>query len=186
MTLSLTIKTLFNSNISNEMLMLKYSENGDSTYLARLYDNCSDDLYHFLLTLTDAEFAKDITQKTWLKVIEKGHLYSANGRFIAWLFTLARNTLIDELRVKQPETLDDHKPIPSKSADVYISLCIEQAFDGALNALSFEQREAFILQQEGFGLQEIAEITSIPLETVRSRLRFAKQNLRKRLDSYHD
>jgi DNA-directed RNA polymerase specialized sigma24 family protein len=55
-------------------------------------------------------------------------------------------------------------------------------FDYALLSLPFEQREAFCLQQEGFSLQDIASITHCPLETVKSRLRYAKDNIRKVLN----
>ncbi len=57
-------------------------------------------------------------------------------------------------------------------------------FDYALLSLSFEQREVFCLQQEGFSLQDIASITHCPLETVKSRLRYAKDNIRKVLKKH--
>ncbi len=188
MSFTLAIKALFNTGISNEKLMLDYAETEDSKLLSQLYDKCADDLYHFLLTQAGNELAKDISQQTWLKVIEKKHLYRDSGRFIAWLFTLSRHLLIDEFRKsgrlsqlnKQAE-LSSISPPLTPSFDTILA-----AFDQALRTLPFEQREAFCLQQEGFSLTEIASITTSPIETIKSRLRYAKASLKQQLENCHD
>lgn len=165
--------------------MARYAQTGDNALLEALYDQCADDLYHFLLTQSDPVTAKDICQKSWLKVIEKRHLYQQSGRFIAWLFTLARHALIDEHRKTQRIDYREDELL-----HVHVSFehtdNIKDAFEQILLALPFEQREAFCLQQEGFGLQEIAQITQVGLETIKSRIRYAKQNLRNQLEKYHD
>lgn len=166
--------------------MAKYASSKDAMILEQLYDSCANDLYHFLLSLSDPATAKDIAQKTWLKVIEKPHLYQHSGSFIGWLFTLARNALIDELRREKrwselPQDEQLSAPTPVAADDD-----INSAFDRVLTSLPFEQREAFCLQQEGFGLQDIASITHSGIETVKSRIRYAKQTLRARLEKYHD
>ena len=75
MSFALTLKTRLLDRKSNESLMLRYAQSGDRTLLTRLYDTCGNDLYHFVVTLSDQTLAKDICQKTWLKVIQKKHLY---------------------------------------------------------------------------------------------------------------
>ena len=134
----------------------------------------------------DPTMAKDICQKSWLKVIEKKHLYQHSGQFKAWLFTLARNQLIDEYRRKKHNISDTELLIDgSKNIEAVIDDGdVVIVFDHALVALAFEQREAFCLQQEGFTLQEIASITHCPQETVKSRLRYAKDNIRKVLNMH--
>lgn len=176
---------MFTDGHSNEWLIGRFASTADRKLFEQLYDNCADDLYHFLLTQSDRNIAKDICQKTWLKIFEKPHLYNDSGRFIAWLFTIARHALIDEFRktnhTESNETVIDnltHSDTPIQG--------LAQAFDRALLALPFEQREAFCLQQEGFGLQEIAGITHSKTETVKSRLRYAKATLRSSLEKYHD
>lgn len=190
LSLSLNIKSMFSSGQTNEWLIGRFTSTGERKLFEQLYDNCSNDLYHFLLTLSDHATAKDICQKTWLKVFEKPHLYSESGRFLAWLFTLARHALIDELRKSQrldcnEKTLLDlpSEGLPNEDSP---ALALADAFNRELTALPFEQREAFCLQQEGFGLQEIAKITYSKIETVKSRLRYAKSSLRKNLEKYHD
>ena len=184
MGISIALKTIFRAQISNEELMQHYAASGDKQTLSQLYDNCADDLYHFILTQTDATLAKDICQKAWIRVIEKRHLYQRTGKFKAWLFTLARNQLFDELRSQQRLTYLDTVDEPGKP--MQLSSDIENAFSEALVSLPFEQREAFCLQQEGFSLNEIADISHAPMETVKSRLRYAKQTLRKLLENHNE
>lgn len=185
MSITLAIKGLFSAYQSNEWLMQKYVISSDPALLSQLYENCNKDLFHFLLVNTDAETAADISQRTWLRLIEKKHLYRSDGRFIAWLFTLGRNQLIDEIR----------RSSRWKNADFELDTLVTQrdtersapsAIGALLQDLPFAQREAFSLQQEGFGLQEISDITHTPVETVKSRLRYARRSLRKALESNYE
>ena len=188
MSFTLTLKSFLVDKHSNESLMLRYAGSGDKSLLIKLYDGCSDDLYHFVLTLSDPALAHDICQKTWLKVMEKKHLYQDSGKFKAWLFTLARNQLIDELR-KVKATTDNLDKLMDAGESLEQNLYqvdIDQAFEHALLSLPFEQKEAFCLQQEGFSLEEIAKMTHSGSETIKSRLRYAKQHLRKHLKKYSE
>ena len=64
-------------------------------------------LPRYLWTLTGSrEAAEDLFQETWIRVLEKGHLYDPRWRFEAWLFSIARNLAIDLLRRRQPESLE--------------------------------------------------------------------------------
>ncbi|MFA3792705.1 RNA polymerase sigma factor [Aliiglaciecola sp. SL4] len=186
MSLTLAIKSLFSISHSNEWLIVRFAQSGDKKLFEQLYDNCGDDLYHFLVTQSDIHLAKDISQRTWLKVFEKPHLYKESGRFNAWLFTVARNILVDEFRrTNRCESLTD-KPMEQLKTAFDFTDPIETIFDKTLMSLPFEQRESFCLQQEGFGLQEIADITGCGVETVKSRVRYAKNSLRDKLEKYHD
>jgi len=185
--ISLSLKTwLFRysstTSWSNEELMLSYAACGDQLLLSKLYDACGNDLYHFLLTLSEPTLAKDISQLTWLKVMEKKHLYRDSGMFKAWLFTLARNLLIDEYR-KTQKFVDDSDISKFVAPELDSSQTQDrlQRFNLALENLPFVQREAFCLQQEMFSLEDIASITHNNIETVKSRLRYAKDNLREQL-----
>lgn len=187
MSISLSLKTwLFRYNNttswSNEELMLSYATCGDQMLLSKLYDACGNDLYHFLLTLSEPTLAKDISQLTWLKVMEKKHLYRDSGMFKAWLFTLARNLLIDEYR-KNQKFVDDSDINTFLAPELDNSQTQDRLprFNRALENLPFVQREAFCLQQEMFSLEDIASITHNNIETVKSRLRYAKDNLREQL-----
>lgn len=177
MSITLTIRDWFNRELSNEQLMLRYAREQQRQLLDQLYRNCGEDLYHFLLSLSNPELAEDVAQQVWIKVIEKRHLYRPKGQFKSWLFTIARRMLIDEIR-RCPE----HHSFDEQRYAYEIPQSGELAcFNHVLGQLPFEQREAFCLQQEGFTLKQIGEITYCSQETVKSRLRYAKQKLNQAL-----
>ena len=185
--------------LSPEEVMANYVLNRNKKAIASLYNDFADDMYHYLLTMSDPTLAQDIVQKTWLKVIEKPNNYNSAGSVKAWLFTIARNTLIDEFRktnrwVEWPNNEQSHyyKEVEAKlnsdvaNNTVHYESAIRTTFDKALMLLSFEQREVFCLQQEGFSLADIAQMTHTKQETIKTRLRYAKANLKASLEQAND
>ena len=173
--------------------MASYAKSGDNRYLEELIALYSNDLYHYLVTQSNTHLAYDVSQQTWLKVIEKRHLYQAQTTPKAWLFKLARNTLIDEYRRQQHFVeLDENTHLAAQNDKSESGLTIGSsnisydAFDAALKQLSFVQREAITLQQEGFSLADIELITQSSLETIKTRLRYAKQNLKRLLGANNE
>ncbi len=173
--------------------MASYAKSGDNRYLEQLIALYSNDLYHYLVTQSNTHLAYDVSQQTWLKVIEKRHLYQAQTTPKAWLFKLARNTLIDEYRKQQHFVeLDENTHLAAQNDKSESGLTIGSsnisydAFDAALKQLSFVQREAITLQQEGFSLADIELITQSSLETIKTRLRYAKQNLKRLLGANNE
>ncbi|MEM5510999.1 sigma-70 family RNA polymerase sigma factor [Pseudoalteromonas sp. AS84] len=173
--------------------MASYAKSGDNRYLEQLIALYSNDLYHYLVTQSNTHLAYDVSQQTWLKVIEKRHLYQAQTTPKAWLFKLARNTLIDEYRRQQHFVeLDENTHLAAQNDKNERDLTIGSsnisydAFDAALKQLSFVQREAITLQQEGFSLADIELITQSSLETIKTRLRYAKQNLKRLLGANNE
>lgn len=165
--------------------MASYAKSGDNRHLEQLIALYSNDLYHYLVTQSNTHLAYDVSQQTWLKVIEKRHLYQAQTTPKAWLFKLARNTLIDEYRKQQRFVeLDENTHLPAQQNEQ--SNISYQAFDNALKQLSFVQREAITLQQEGFSLADIVLITQSSHESVKTRLRYAKQNLKRLLGANNE
>src|SRR5262249_4703705 len=65
-------------------------------------------LFRYLLHLTSSrERAEDFFQETWVRVLERGGQYDGKWKFEAWLFTIARNLVLDWHRRKKPQSLDD-------------------------------------------------------------------------------
>ncbi|MEZ7493734.1 sigma-70 family RNA polymerase sigma factor [Pseudoalteromonas distincta] len=173
--------------------MASYAKSGDNRYLEQLIALYSNDLYHYLVTQSNTHLAYDVSQQTWLKVIEKRHLYQGQTTPKAWLFKLARNTLIDEYRRQQHFVeLDENTHLAAQNDKSESGLTIGSsnisydAFDAALKQLSFVQREAVTLQQEGFSLADIELITQSSLETIKTRLRYAKQHLKRLLGANNE
>lgn len=175
---------------SAEMLYERYSQSGNSAYLAELMACCGDDLYYFLLKQSDIKTAEDVCQQTWLKVLEGQQRFLGKSSFKTWLFSIGRNGLVDEFRRQQRWQFEQcEEDALSVTDNTWCNLLQQQqklAFEQQLALLPFVQREAIILQLEGFTLSEIALITGEPIETIKSRLRYARQHLKQFYGAEHD
>src|SRR3974390_3952292 len=85
--------------------------------LADLVERCQHRLVRYLLYLIGRrEYAEDLAQETWVRVLQRGSQYNGRQRFDPWLFAIARNLAIDYLRKKQNTVQtaslpDDHDEI---------------------------------------------------------------------------
>ncbi len=188
--------------LSSEQLMQNYADSAQKSDLEQLLQRHGDDLYYYLLSQTDKFTAEDLSQQTWITVIDKRHLYKQQGQFKFWLFKLARNKLIDELRKQNKHLcendfdsvcdfkLNDHLLDDSSnhnSGDMLLEKKQQQqTLKQMLCALPQTQKEAIVLQQEGFSLNDIAVITNSPVETIKARLRYARNNLKSNGGMSHD
>ena len=177
----------------SERLMLQYSAKGDEASLAALFDLHNNKLFYFLKVLSDSTVAEDICQRTWMKVIENSHLFKSGDNFQAWLFTIGRRTLIDELRksAKLEYNNDAVESFSSGELTKHAQSTIEEdvakglvkdVFKACIQQLPYKQKEALSLQLEGFGLREIASICGAEKETVKTRIRYAKDSLKTMLE----
>lgn len=189
------IKGWFNPNISPEILLTRYIATSKDKYFNLLVEQFNQPIYHYLLSQSDKEMAEDIIQSMWLKVIKIKETHQAHNNVKSWLFTIARNTLIDEMRRQ-----NRWQTQPLNEADTSLELSVisqtvnytlEQesenkdrlaTFNQAITLLPFHQREAFIFQQEGFSVLQIAELTDESFETIKSRLRYARAQIKNFLE----
>jgi RNA polymerase sigma-70 factor, ECF subfamily len=137
----------------------------------------------------DPATAEELAQETLLTVWRKASLYvSANGNLNGWIFTIARNLRIDRLRREfaWQELSDEVLQVASsdKPADeVAETNEIGVAVQAALAELPANQREIIILAYvDGLSQSEIAAKLSLPLGTVKSRMRLAYQKVRTALE----
>ncbi len=171
--------------LSPEQLLMHYAKTRDNTSLTLLVEHFNLMLFHYLLTQSEQTIAEDVLQNTWLKVINKAGSFQKNTSVKSWLFTIARNTLIDELRRLKRwnyQEIEANHLMSITLTDKLIGFEQLARFNAVLSQLPFYQREAFILQQEGCSLAEIADITNEKTATIKTRLRYAKQNLKKHLE----
>lgn len=176
---------------SDESLLARYRE-GDGKAFEILYARHRQSLYRFLLGLSgEPELAEEVYQETWLSLIRSASQPQGRATFRTWLFQIARNRLIDHWRkhgAHQPlhDSYDEQSHAVSDDAsdpEQLLSLSRDsQRLDSALQALPADQREVFLLRAHGdLDLAQIASLTETPLETVKSRLRYAQQKLRRLL-----
>ena len=144
-------------------------------------------LLRYLLFLTSSrELAEDLFQEVWMRVLMRGSQYNGKARFDTWLFTIARNLVIDFRRKRTLASLDelfegsteDDRPMTFELADDQPTP-FDQLSSGedrervaeALLELDTVYREVLVLRfHEDLSLQEIATVTRAPLSTVKSRL----------------
>ncbi|MGA2325306.1 MAG: sigma-70 family RNA polymerase sigma factor [Bryobacteraceae bacterium] len=129
-------------------------------------------VFNYLLRLVrDREDALDLSQEVFLKAYQNlGKLEDA-GRFGPWLFRIAHNEAFSLLRRRKPE--GDAEPEPTGQARSFRMFPIELtlAVESALARLAPDQREAVVLKiYQGFKFEEMAEVLSCPVSTVKSRL----------------
>jgi len=132
--------------------------------------------YQFAGSFQEAE---DMTQDIFVKLYGALPKYDFGKNFAAWLLTLAKNHLIDEYRrtkweKKQRDDFDKHLSTAASADDPEQSLALEETrrilWDG-LNLLPSDMRMAVILHEiQGKTYEEVAEIMSLPVGTVKSRI----------------
>ncbi len=156
----------------------------DPEILDGLIEKYQHRLLRYLIHLTGRrEMAEDFFQETWVRVLERGHQYDGRHEFSGWLFTIARNLVLDHLRRKQPSSLDtfsddeDAAPfdVPATGSPSALELTLQreqtEQISEAMQQLTGKYREALVLRfQEGMGLEEIAGVTGMPISTVKSRI----------------
>ena len=169
---------------SDASLLRKFAS-GDASAFEVLYQRHKDALFHFLYcSLPLAAIVEEIAQDTWVTVIEQAQRYEAKASFRSWLFTIGRNRLIDHQRrkVNTAPRSDENTLLMQTSNELSAEdQTLLQELIAALDKLPAEQRETFLLQQEGFSNKEIAEVTGVGTETVKSRLRYARSATRERM-----
>ena len=169
----------------------------DAELLDQLIVQYQHRLLRYLLYLTGSrEVAEDLFQETWMRVLTRGSQYNGNARFETWLFTIARNLVIDLRRKRTASSLDelceaseDEGPfeVPSEGPTPFDSLSSRENSSivaEALLTLEPLQREVLVLRfHEELSLEEIGQVTSAPLSTVKSRLYRGLATLKPRVSS---
>lgn len=186
------------ADVSDEDLMLRYAA-GEVAAFEQLYERNELRLWRFVLRSSPSRAqAEELLQEVWFAVAREAPRYQPRARFTTWLFTMARNRLIDGARVRRAEVSLDaedgaghtlHEQLPARTADGPEQGAAadgqSRAILAAVGALPPEQREAFVLQVEGgLSLAEIAAATGCSFETAKSRLRYARDKLRDSLQEY--
>ena len=176
---------------TDEELMLAYAQ-GELRAFDALYARQRGLLYRFILrSVADRAGADELFQETWSRAIAARSRYRIEAKFSTWLLQIAHNLIVDGHRRSRPQADADETDsamrlieVPEQERPDQVLGEFEQRrrLQLALETLSPEQREAFLLRVEsGLGLDEIAEVTGAGHETVKSRLRYAFAKIRERL-----
>lgn len=156
----------------------------DPELLDQLIETYQHRLMRYLMFLTNKrEVAEDLFQEVWIRVLRRGSQYNGKARFDTWIFTIARNLVIDLSRKRTMASLDemseggeDERPfeiVQDGPSPLEQFEDRENASEIAMVLLTLEPtfREVLTLRfHEEMSLEEIAAVTRAPLSTVKSRL----------------
>jgi RNA polymerase sigma factor (sigma-70 family) len=150
--------------------------------------------------VTNEADAEDILQDVFYQLLGNKEPID---QVTAWLFTVARNKIIDRKRKKQPVALDglfsetDDEEMgnwielfsddSSNPETIYLRNLFQETLKESLDELPEEQKQAFILNElEGIPFHQISDETGVPINTLISRKRYAVLHLRSKLSDLHD
>jgi RNA polymerase sigma-70 factor, ECF subfamily len=168
----------------------------DAQLLDRLIVQYQHRLLRYLLFLTgNRDLAEDLFQETWMRVLVRGTQYNGAARFDTWLFTIARNLLIDMRRKRTMASLEEMCEVDGEDRAFEIPSADPTPFDlyrirensqfvtEALLTLDPLHREVILLRfHEELSLEEISQVTRAPLSTVKSRLYRGMASLKPRIE----
>lgn len=191
---------------SDERLLAAFLA-GDAEAFEAIVARYRSPLYNLLLrSVRDPQAASDLLQEVFLRVIQRADKFHGGAKFSTWIFTIARNLSIDHARRMQHRR---HRSLdaPTGSGDgaeaagpplvdrvsgtdlggerAVDSAEIQRRVAAAVESLPSEQREVFLMRQlHGLSFQDIADVVGVPVNTVKSRMRYALERLQQALAEF--
>jgi RNA polymerase sigma-70 factor (ECF subfamily) len=193
------------SETTDEVLMIRY-QGGDKSAFTLLVRRHQTGLYNFALRqLRMQSLAEDVVQEAFVRVVQNAADFKHEARFSTWVYTITRNLCIDHLRkraLRKHPSLDQPKPseegdgptLGEQTADSRANVErhvtggeIKEKILAAVDTLPDDQREVFLLREvSNLPFKEIAEITGVPENTVKSRMRYALERLQTQLSEFEE
>lgn len=183
--------------------MLK-ARNGSEDAFYEIVSRYKNPMVNYLYRLLgNYDLAVDLSQDVFLKVFRNMERYDGNLKFSTWIYKIATNTAIDEMRrrkrrpalVLESETFRDgeedsrHRVVEAEASgnpeEALLSGETAQRLDDAINSLEPQQKQIFILKEIAhMPLEEICKVTGIKVGTLKSKLFRARGFLKERLLPY--
>jgi RNA polymerase sigma-70 factor, ECF subfamily len=176
---------------------------GDAAAFAELVDKYKQPVMNLIYRMIrDATEAEDLAQSVFLQVYKSADRYQASARFTTWLFTIARNLCLNEIRRRSrhpadsleatfPESEDqqparqfeDHKTF--SAPDALLQRELEQKVEQAVNELPEAQRTALVLcRQDELSYEDIAKVLGCSLSATKSLIHRGRETLKEKLKPY--
>ncbi len=176
-----------------DLPLLEATAAGDVVAFRNLFERYVDPLFRFALSrLGDRSLAEDAVQETLAAVWRGARSFAGRSKVSTWLYGICRHTIakiVSRHRVAQVELAGGALETGFPAAGVFIG-CDDEAgqidrkvdIEQALRELSPQHREVVVLAMvNGLPLEEVAELTEVPLGTVKSRLHWARIYLARKL-----
>jgi len=192
-----TVTELPSEQWSDERLLLEYRTTGNQQLFATLVHRYERDLYHYLFTyLGDAQLAEDTFQTTFMMVHLKCDQFDESRKVRPWLYRIATNRAIDNLRrnrrrraasldaphdAADPDSFAWVDVLPGADEGPVAVLMERESSGGSVEALGrlpeHLRRVVSLVFFKGLKYREAAEVLSIPVGTVKSRMHTAISRL---------
>ena len=200
---SVEVDRVLLSELADEELFQRFRR-GERAAFETLLRRHRAPLFTFVLRLLgsdDRARAEDIVQDAFIRVLRGAKDWENRAKFSTWLFTIGRNLCLDAMRRdrhRRAESLDsvvggdgeeDGRPLaevvpgdhrgPERQA---LNVRLRPVLEAVIARLPDEQREVFVLREySGVPFKDIAELTGVSENTVKSRMRYALEALRRHL-----
>lgn len=186
-------------NYSDEDLM-EYFQNGNDAAFNELVNRYQARLHNFLFRYTkDHQDCEDLVQETFLRVHKSKHSYERIAKFSTWMYTIALNLAkslykkkqrMHQVSIHKDESNPDDQELHIEDSHIlpdemlHEKLCMEQ-LEKALMALPDEFREVVMLRDlQQLSYEEVAEISGVPMGTVKSRINRGRAQIQHLLKNY--
>lgn len=169
--------------LSDHDLMMAV-KNGDLDQLAVLFERYHHKLYNLFFWQTrNAPLSEDLVQDVFIRIIRSRHTYRGEGKFITWMYSIARSARAEHFRKKRHPTraldqIDDTAMDDPNPEDQTLKKDTNRLLYQALGLLDDEKREVLILSRfQYMKYEEIAEVMQCTVGTVKSRVFWALKDL---------
>lgn len=182
-------------------LMLRVKQ-GDTAAFTELVEKYKQPVMNVIYrTLRDAAEAEDLAQNVFIQVYKSADRYRVSAKFSTWLFTIARNLCLNEIRRRSrhpadsldaPHPEQDDQPLQQfedkknfAPPETLLHGELEQKIDQALAELPENQRTAILLcRQDELSYEEIAEVLGCSLSATKSLIHRGRETLKEKLKPY--
>ncbi len=183
--------------------LMKSFQNGNADAFGVLFQRYKGPIYAFLVRhCQNRDTAADLAQDVFTRLIKSASSFQHQSKFSTWIYTIARNAAVDNSRKARhrrhaslEESRDADGPrlgdkIAGDGPEPDRSVTADRLRGDLVNAidkLPEDQREVFVLREyNGMPFQDIAEVVGAKVGTVKSRMRYALESLRRELSTYED
>jgi RNA polymerase sigma-70 factor (ECF subfamily) len=183
------MQPVHDADAARETEWLTLTARGDRAAFERLFRAYEHRLYRFSLGLVrDAQLAEEITGDVMLDVWRGAQRFRGDAKVSTWIFGIAHHKCVDALRRRRPEhvelqTLSAVSDVGAGPEELALADSFRRALGDAMSELTPEHRAVLELTFiNGCSQAEIAAIVGCPVNTVKTRVFYARQQLRRVLD----
>lgn len=188
-------------NHDTDLELVRAAQRGDQRAFAQLVEKHEARVYNLARKMMrEPQDAEDVLQETFLSVFRHLNAFKGDSSFSTWLYRIATNAALMKLRARKPPPLSLDEPADADGVemlpreivdwgitpeDALLNDEVRAQMDRAVAALPEALRAVFVLRDiEGLSAQETADVLSISIPNVKTRLHRARLMLRENLSEY--